>query len=73
MSTPTQDGVCIIMWMSDVDKKALRKHGDKTGIELFIAPHTDMPDGATHAVYQHTPNGNRVIGHGKFYTPRKPR
>ena len=61
----------MIMWMSDISKEHLRKEGGKTGIELFVAPHHDQPHGATHAVYQRTGDTNTIIGHAKFYTPRR--
>lgn len=56
--------------MSDIDKSALEDHGGKKGIALFVTPEPNQPHGATHAVYQHTPRGNKLIGHGKFYAPR---
>ena len=66
----TNTAVCVRLFMSDIDKAALENHDGKKGIALFVTPEPNQPHGATHAVYQNTPSGPKLIGHGKLYTPR---
>jgi hypothetical protein len=46
---------CMRLYMSDLDKTALEKDAGKTAVILYIVPRKKLPQGATHAVYQHVP------------------
>jgi hypothetical protein len=64
-------GTCIRLTMSDLDREALTKSNGKTSVVLYIVPRAGLPDGATHRVYQGIP-GKRggdhlVVGDACFY------
>lgn len=50
-----KQGTCMRLYMSDLDKGALEKDAGKTAVVLYIVPRKGLPQGATHAVYQHVP------------------
>ena len=64
-------GTCIRLTMSDLNREALTKSNGKTSVVLYIVPRAGLPDGATHQVYQGIP-GKRggdhlVVGDACFY------
>lgn len=73
MNTPTnyQQGVCVRLTMSDLNKEALEKDAGKTSVVLYIVPRPDQPAGATHAIYQGIPGAKSEehprVGFARFY------
>jgi hypothetical protein len=69
-------GTCIRLTMSDLDRSALTKADGKTSVVLYIVPRAGLPQGATHRVYQGIP-GKRggdhlVVGDAVFYKDAVP-
>jgi len=69
-------GTCIRLTMSDLNREALTKSNGKTSVVLYIVPRAGLPDGATHQVYQGIP-GKRggdhlVVGDAVFYKDAVP-
>ena len=67
----SENGTCIRLTMSDLDRAALTKSNGKTSVVLYIVPRAGLPDGATHRVYQGIP-GKRggdhlIVGDACFY------
>lgn len=62
------------LYMSDLDKTALEKDSGKTAVVLYIVPRKDLPQGATHAVYQHVPGKtgeqHPIVGFARPYRDR---
>jgi hypothetical protein len=70
-------GTCIRLTMSDLDREALTKSNGKTSVVLYIVPRAGLPQGATHQVYQGIP-GKRggdhlVVGDAVFYSNAVPK
>lgn len=67
-------GTCLRLYMSDLDKTALEKDAGKTAVVLYIVPRSGLPQGATHAVYQHVPGKtgeqHPVVGFARPYRNR---
>jgi hypothetical protein len=64
-------GTCIRLTMSDLDRAALTKSNGKTSVVLYIVPRAGLPDGATHQVYQRIPGrkgeDHLIVGDGVCY------
>lgn len=73
MNIPTNSaqGICLRLYLSDIDKGAIEIDGGKKSIVIAIVPRSNQPEGATHAAYQliHGRSGedHPVVGHAKFY------
>lgn len=69
--TNTSQCICIRLSMSDLVKEALEKDNGKTSVVLYIVPRSNLPLGATHAIYQGIPGRKGEehprVGHAKFY------
>jgi hypothetical protein len=68
-------GTCMRLYMSDLDKAAIEKDAGKTAVVLYIVPRKGLPQGATHAVYQHVPGKigeeHHTVGFARPYRDRK--